>query len=419
MKCPVCNTENRDDKVQCYQCSADISLLKTIVSKAHEHYNRGLEHAERGRTEEAIIELSIAISIYNDFPQAHNVLGTLYAKSGNMEKAMSHWQATLNLDPPVKKAAEYFYKVKNQIDEPFYQKRFRFTLQMLVSVTLVLIIIIFFHFMVRMQDHKLKLAGYLINTHKYKQAGLILNNVATNPWSFSHQISAYPLRRTLQNAISDRYLTCNSYFMICQYEKGLQETIRTRTIGLPVEADHKFGILQRELTDALIDQKTKVSLDYFSKTRDYEGATKYLKNVSLYPLNKDEQLTLTNKISQLDNFYATFLIETVRISLKNNQTNTLPFIFQKLNSLKLNQDLKIILNDLKTDYVFLDTQNKFSLLKEYAAQNDWNNIERLKTTIDKSLLNPQQRDWLNSLNRELKPQSHPNNKSVIKPKRKH
>ena len=63
MLCPYCQTDNREDRETCYICGKDISTIRLVTNKARQHYNDALEHAERGRTTEAIDELKNAIDL--------------------------------------------------------------------------------------------------------------------------------------------------------------------------------------------------------------------------------------------------------------------------------------------------------------------------------------------------------------------
>lgn len=110
MICPYCETENRDERDRCYHCEKDLSMLRLIVNKAKHHYNLALEHAERGRNKEAIVELQNALDLDSRHVNAHVVLGTIYAREENFDKAEEHWQKALQLNPAMEKAHSYLGK---------------------------------------------------------------------------------------------------------------------------------------------------------------------------------------------------------------------------------------------------------------------------------------------------------------------
>lgn len=112
MICPHCQTENREDRERCYACDRDISMLRLIVNKARHHYNMALEHAERGRIEDAIAELQNAIDLDRTLTSAHVVLGTLYAKRNQFEHARAAWNAAFEQSPELSKAHQYLERVQ-------------------------------------------------------------------------------------------------------------------------------------------------------------------------------------------------------------------------------------------------------------------------------------------------------------------
>jgi tetratricopeptide (TPR) repeat protein len=111
MRCPFCQTENREDRETCYACGKNISMLRLVVNKARHHYNMALEHAERGRIVEAINELHHALDLDKRLTQAHVVLGTLHAKRGEFEQARASWEAALAIQPELLRAHQYIEKL--------------------------------------------------------------------------------------------------------------------------------------------------------------------------------------------------------------------------------------------------------------------------------------------------------------------
>ncbi|MFP4581645.1 MAG: tetratricopeptide repeat protein [Candidatus Sumerlaeia bacterium] len=85
-------------------------MLRLIVNKAKTHFNTALELAERDRNEEAIAELENALDLDNNHVNSHVVLGTLYAKNGQLDKAEEQWKEALELDPRFMKAHQYMEK---------------------------------------------------------------------------------------------------------------------------------------------------------------------------------------------------------------------------------------------------------------------------------------------------------------------
>lgn len=110
MICPFCETQNRDERDSCYHCGKDLSMLRLIVNKAKHHYNLALEHAERGRNQQAMVELQNTLDLDARHVNAHVVLGTIYAREEQFDKAKEEWKTALSLNPSTEKAYNYLGK---------------------------------------------------------------------------------------------------------------------------------------------------------------------------------------------------------------------------------------------------------------------------------------------------------------------
>jgi tetratricopeptide (TPR) repeat protein len=117
-------------------------MVRLVVNKARHHYNLALEHVERGRIQEAIDELRNALDLYGDFPQAHVVLGKLYARMGDFEKARECWERALALNPDLKKAHDGLQKLESVAQAIPVLRLMRITATVLGAVCLVLVVII-------------------------------------------------------------------------------------------------------------------------------------------------------------------------------------------------------------------------------------------------------------------------------------
>ncbi len=82
-------------------------MLRLIVNRAKNHYNKALEHAERGRTNEAVAELNSALQLDDSLIEAHLLLGTLYARLEQPEEARKQWLLVLEHRAEGKRAFQY------------------------------------------------------------------------------------------------------------------------------------------------------------------------------------------------------------------------------------------------------------------------------------------------------------------------
>lgn len=112
MICPQCQTQNRDDRSECYNCGQELSTLRMIVNRARNHYNEALEHAERGRDEEAIRELKHALELDGSFVEAWLVLGTLHARAERLDDARQAWETAMGQDPRFERGHQYLLKAQ-------------------------------------------------------------------------------------------------------------------------------------------------------------------------------------------------------------------------------------------------------------------------------------------------------------------
>lgn len=144
MLCPYCQTENRDDREDCYYCQKDLSMLRLIVNKAKHHYNQGLEYAERNRPEEALKELAEAIDLDQTLVNAHLVMGTLYAQGDDFENAEQCWQRALEQDPNMQKAHDYLSKVESVKQALPAVRRFQFMAGVFGILLIVTVVTLFY-----------------------------------------------------------------------------------------------------------------------------------------------------------------------------------------------------------------------------------------------------------------------------------
>ena len=170
MQCPYCDTDNRDEQESCYHCGKDLTILRLIVNKAKHHFNLALEHAEKGRNYEAINELKNTLDLNRQHTKSWIVLGTLYAKLGDFEKARESWSEALALSPDYQKVLDYTGKSFSAQKSLPILRRLQW-----ITVLLLLIILAFIAFSLPSFLHKskyneLEQARKNYNSNNYKNA---------------------------------------------------------------------------------------------------------------------------------------------------------------------------------------------------------------------------------------------------------
>ncbi len=288
MKCPICNTINLVEQSQCYHCNADLTLLRSIILRAKEHFNRGLEHAERGRLEEAIVELKVATSLYHDFPEAYNVMGTLYAKQEKFELAIEQWQNSLDLDPVKRKAADYMIKAKNSIEEPALRRKIRYATQLGIALSLILAIMFTWQLRLNYYDLKLNEAKELTQTGHLGEATTILQSISTNYISASHRSLAKQQTHDIIVIISGYYQKVLDLISSGNSDKALSNIYEIRKRNLPVSWDNKFKLMQTHLIDEIITSSLIKTKEISLTNDDYQDIINRLESLKKYPLNKKQ-----------------------------------------------------------------------------------------------------------------------------------
>lgn len=111
MRCPHCQTENRDDRVACYHCGRDLSMIRLITNKAKIHFNEAVEHAREGRLYEALGELNSALELNSRLVEAHVLRGSILGRLERVEEAREALDEALRLSPQAARAHRYLLEL--------------------------------------------------------------------------------------------------------------------------------------------------------------------------------------------------------------------------------------------------------------------------------------------------------------------
>jgi tetratricopeptide (TPR) repeat protein len=301
VKCPICNSVNRIEQNQCYHCNADLTLLRSVILRAKEHFNRGLEHAERGRLDEAIIELKVATSLYHDFPEAYNVLGTLYAKQEDYDSAIEQWQTSLDLDPVRKKAADYLIKAKRTVEEPVLRRKLRYTTQIGLAFAVVLAIMFSWQLRLHSLDMELRESHDLINKGRMGQAYNIAQKVSNNMISESHQILATQQLQEINENISASYQNILNMDSTGNFGTALKAIFSIRKNNLPLSWDRQFRLLQHSLLNKEIASIENDMLKVESETVDYNSLKERISFLKKLHLTPKQNLKINELWTKLQN----------------------------------------------------------------------------------------------------------------------
>jgi tetratricopeptide (TPR) repeat protein len=285
MQCPYCQTENREDRERCYVCDRDISMLRLIVNKARHHYNQGLEHAERGRLREAIDELHNAIDLDRRFANAHVVLGTLYARLNEFDKAVASWQTALSLNPELNKAHNYLQKADSvQACYPMV-RNLQVVSGLLLLLALVLTGMIFF---MRRKDETadyLRAAQEAYDARKYRSALVELNRISETParWQVV-PVAARALRSAIEADLRQRIQIIQELKYREDYPAALA-AIADLEAREPDEQTSAVAATIREDINHYFRQRIEALLDEFAEGRATYAdlATRVTEYLQVYP----------------------------------------------------------------------------------------------------------------------------------------
>ena len=98
MRCYMCGTEVGNTSV-CPLCGANLAIVGRIVSISNHLYNQGLSQAHARDLTGAVESLTLALHYNKRNTQARNLLGLIYMEIGEVYRAFSEWNVSLELDP--------------------------------------------------------------------------------------------------------------------------------------------------------------------------------------------------------------------------------------------------------------------------------------------------------------------------------
>lgn len=111
MRCPHCQTENREDRVACYHCGRDLTMVRLLVTRARMHFNTAVEQAREMRYFEALGELNSALELNSRFVEAHVLKGSILARIDRVEEAREALEEALKISPQTARAHRYLLEL--------------------------------------------------------------------------------------------------------------------------------------------------------------------------------------------------------------------------------------------------------------------------------------------------------------------
>jgi tetratricopeptide (TPR) repeat protein len=144
MRCPHCETENRDDRGTCYHCSKDLTMLRLIINRAKHHFNNAVEFVEQERYVESLGELNNALDLDSRFEKALVLKGTILARLERFDEAREAWEAAIKINPQATRAQRYLSQIESAKSAVPLLRRVRFVIYgSVLAVVSALLILLF------------------------------------------------------------------------------------------------------------------------------------------------------------------------------------------------------------------------------------------------------------------------------------
>ncbi|MCX7624776.1 MAG: tetratricopeptide repeat protein [Candidatus Sumerlaeaceae bacterium] len=270
---------------RCYHCDGDLSMLRVVVNKARYHYNLALEHAERGRFDEAIDELHNAIDLDRSFVPAHVVLGTIYAKKGDFEKARAAWESALAIHPELNKAHRYLDRLEKVSEALPVLRTMRLALTALLVTVVVLLIALFWQ---RQPDRAailLKTAYSAYENGRYSEALEKLSEVVNKgePQSASF-VAAKALREALRLDLRQKLQLAQELKHREEYPQALALIAEIESQGPDPQTSAALAMLKQDINHYYRERILNLYNQYISGDVSYpELASRVNEFLQVYP----------------------------------------------------------------------------------------------------------------------------------------
>lgn len=270
--CPHCGTANRLTRQTCVHCERDLSMLRTIANKARHHFNTALEHAERRRWDEAIVELRNCLDLDANFVDAWNVLGTCLAKLERFDESRGAWQHAIEIDSRFAKAHDYLQRVEHIGEAKRHYRRLR-----LVS-TLLFVALLGAMALVWMQwrpDPALEHLARANSLYAQGDRGSALDELdaaiegKTEPTTFQ---AAQALRNAIDSEFDQALMRIDDARDAGQWEEGLEACERMLAMEPPPTLARLATARQGEFAGRLAERALVMTADVIAGDRDANGA---------------------------------------------------------------------------------------------------------------------------------------------------
>lgn len=260
-------------------------MLRLIVNKAKHHYNLALEHAERGRTVEAIDELRNALDLDRRFTNAHVVLGTLYARNNEFDKAREAWNAALLVNPELSKAHNYLERVQIVQTSLPALKRLRIICLLLVAAVVFLVAGFFYSKRPNPAEDRLRSAERYLRASNYSAALADLDFVQNTATSGSIlAVASTTLRNALITEQHQKLSEISEMRFKEQYPVALAAIADLEARHPDIETSAGLAVIREEINHYYREHIKELTDAYKGNDVSYEQLTEQLEDfLKQYP----------------------------------------------------------------------------------------------------------------------------------------
>lgn len=336
MLCPFCQTENREDRASCYSCNGDLGMLRVVANKARHHYNIALEHAERGRYSEAIDELHNALDLDSRLVPAYNLLGTLYARQGDVALARESWEKAMQVYPQLGNTYDYLSRLDRVQEQLPLLERLR---QACLALTVIVFVLVASLFYINKSDRsqgQIRLAQQAYDNKHYGEALNLLNQVVSSRKGSSEisVIAADTLRRAISTSMDTSLNQIRDYTTRNEFTKAIS-AIADLEKNVPDQPTSKvLELLRNEVHDQFRSSIAALQKDYEDGRASYSSLTRRITDfLELYPevLEKDD---LRQDLAKARNIEVQRRVDVIREEFARNSANE-GSVENAINQLKL------------------------------------------------------------------------------------
>ncbi len=312
MICPYCKTINRDDVDVCYHCNRDLSMLRLIHNKANDQYIMAIEHAERGRYTEAILALQNVLDLDRHNVNAHVVLGTVYARTGNMDKAVEQWKEALKLEPMLLKAHDY---INRAIDLKRSSHRIKILAYAGVVLIILLVVNIGLFLASTLPEKEEKLLDRAWNSYlanNYHSALSLLTRIEQNVNDPGVLSSAQILKENIERYITDQLQVIRDAEREGRFYDALTLTRETLRRKPPPELNRLLTTMISDIRGVLLRNIHRQIRNFYSNPASFPWIKAEVEKFIISFPEDNEIEILKKNLSRLERHYVSSMIDRLR-----------------------------------------------------------------------------------------------------------